>query len=108
MRENFISNNLCSINVCRNCLTNAAVPGLNLPFLVADLKLGSVVHNPPYYNLGSESESATPAHIPREVNVFLKLVFWYFLIRLINLGKMFQTKVDFLAIPLKITYRTST
>ena len=41
---------------------NTAVPGLNLAFLDAVLKLGLVVHNSPYYNLGSGSKLATPAY----------------------------------------------
>jgi len=41
-----------------------AAPVLNLAYLDADLELSSVVHtrNTPYYNLGSESKSANPAH----------------------------------------------
>jgi len=84
-----------------------AVPGLNLAFLDADLKLGSVVHSNAFHNLGSGSKSATHAHPSQGRKCVSKFIFRFFLIRMINLGKMFYTKVVSVAIPFKMMYRTS-
>jgi len=70
--------------------TAPAVPGLNLEFLVADLNLGSVVHHTPYYNLGLRSKPATPADTPQWGKCAPKLIFWFFLIRMMNSGNIFQ------------------
>jgi len=60
------------------------------------MKLGSVVHKTPYGR-----KSATPTS-PQRVNVPPKFVFWLFLVRMMNLGEMFQTTVVLLAVFFKM------
>jgi len=80
---------------------STAALGLKLTFLVADLKLGSFAYNTPYYNFGPGSKTAAPADILKGMNVPPKFVFWLFLIRMMNLRKMYRTEVNLSQFPLK-------